>query len=193
MGFSYWEPVEMKISKEGLADIISYEGMTPTPYLDDYPGGTWTIGIGITASDGINVKAYLGKPPQSIETMVEQFRDRIQKYENGVNKAIKVDLTQQQFDALVGWHYNTGAISSSTLTKLINQGASESRIKEFWSNNYIKSNGHVMQGLIKRRKKEVETYFNGVYGDGMTTYVEANSKGKQLWSTAKEINILPYL
>lgn len=191
MGFSYWEPEQMKLSKQGLADIISYEGMTPTPYL--CPAGVWTIGIGITHNDGTNVKAMLGMEPMSIQEMIDQFKKKIVKYENGVNKAIKVDLTQQEFDALVSWHYNTGAISTSTLTKLINQGASKNKIATWWSSNYIKGGGRVLKGLITRRKKEVQTYLHGVYGNGKATYVPANSRGKQLYSQAKMVDIMPYL
>lgn len=183
----------MEVSKEGLAFIIGWEGMCPNPYLDDYPSGTWTIGIGITGFDGVDVKSYIGKPPQTMEEIVSQFKQHIKRYSDAVSSAIKRPIPQYQFDALVAWHYNTGRIASSDLTKLVNAKATDRLIVSWLTSHYVTSNGHVMKGLINRRKAEGEMFSKGKYGDGTAIYMLANTKGKQLSSTAKSINVIPYL
>lgn len=179
-----------ELSKEGTAFIIVQEGMTPQPYLDDYPGGTWTIGIGITASDGIDVKALRGSPPESIETMVGQFQHHVKRYEDEVNDVINVELTQQQFDALVSFHYNCGAINH--LASHINDGESSEDILTHLK-SYRLSNGHIMRGLVRRRNLEADIYLNGNYGDTTAQYIEANEEGRLLNSTIKYIDIMKYL
>jgi lysozyme len=64
--------------------------------------------------------------------------------------------TANQFDALVSFHYNTGAIAQAALTKLHKQGKFSEAAKEFgkWINNA----GKPMKGLIKRRAEEARLY-----------------------------------
>jgi GH24 family phage-related lysozyme (muramidase) len=115
--------VAMDISKYGLAEITSYEGVCTAPYLDS--GGVWTFGIGHTRFDGIKpIPEHMERGRDlSIEFCFELFQKTIQKYVDGVNKVLTVKVNQAQFDALVSFHYNTGKIGSSTLIKRINAGA----------------------------------------------------------------------
>ena len=63
---------------------------------------------------------------------------------------------QGQFDALVTFHYNTGAIAKATLTKLHRAGQFARAQAEF--GKWINAGGRVMQGLVKRRADEAELY-----------------------------------
>ena len=79
------------------------------------------------------------------------------KYADEVSRAIgDARTTQHQFDALVSFHYNTGAIATATLTKKHKAGDYAGAAKEFARWN--KSGGRVMAGLTRRRAAEAELY-----------------------------------
>jgi lysozyme len=183
----------MTLSKEGLAFIIYFEGMCSTPYLDDYPKGEWTIGIGITKYDGLNVKNLPRDKEMSIEEMIAQFKDRIKKYEDDVNRIIKQPMSQQEFDAFVSFHYNTGALGRSTAAKLFKDNKSKNSVVAALQ-LYNRDGGRVVQGLVRRRREESEIFIHGVYaGNGNASLTKADSKGRQLLKQAKTIYIMPYL
>ena len=52
-----------------------------------------------------------------------------------MTKNVKIPLTQNQFDALVSYTYNTGG--SDTLFKLINQKAPEEQIRKWFETKYV--------------------------------------------------------
>jgi GH24 family phage-related lysozyme (muramidase) len=81
-------------------------------------------------------------------------------YEKIVRAKIKVTLLQHQFDALVCFAYNPAGRMKS-VANFINEGkttAAMAKIKEG-----VTSGGKVMQGLVWRRKHEVNLYVNGIY------------------------------
>ena len=78
-------------------------------------------------------------------------------FERIVSSKIKLALTQNQFDALVSYTYNTGG--SDTLFKLINQKAPEEQIRKWFETKYITGGGRTLPGLIRRRKSESDLYF----------------------------------
>ena len=122
----------MKLSDKGLLEIAEHEGIVPAPYLDSV--GVWTFGVGHTKNAGGLDPAQMpkGMPEDfhaGLDLAVETFREDAKKYEDRVNKAIKVPLEQHEFDALVSFDLNTGGIHRAKLTKRINAGdqnASES-------------------------------------------------------------------
>ena len=74
-----------------------------------------------------------------------------------MNKAIgDAPTTQAQYDALVSFHYNTGAIATATLTKLHRQGKFAEAAGEF--GKWIHAGGKVLPGLVKRRAAEAALY-----------------------------------
>jgi lysozyme len=74
-----------------------------------------------------------------------------------VSKKIKIPITQNQFDSLVSYTYNTGG--SDTLFKLINKKAPEEQIRKWFETKYITANGVRLQGLVRRRKAESDLFF----------------------------------
>ena len=81
----------------------------------------------------------------------------MQRYADAVSRAIgTAPTTQNQFDALVSFHYNTGAIATATLTKKHKEGKYAAAKAEFarWNKNA----GKVMAGLVRRRAAEAELY-----------------------------------
>ena len=84
----------------------------------------------------------------------------IARHAADVAKAIgDAPTTQGQFDALVSFHYNTGAIARATLTARHKAGDYAGAGAEFARWN--KAGGKVMRGLVRRRAAEAELYAQG--------------------------------
>lgn len=175
----------MKVSNKGLVELASHEGLVLKPYLDSV--GVWTIGVGHTSGAGEPKPQDMPKDKEiSIHEAMEIFRKDIKKFEDRVNKAVKVPLKQHQFDALVSFDYNTGGIYKAKLTQSLNSG------------DYDKA-GDQFMGWVKppeirgRREKEQALFRSGRYGNGKVTLYDTNNAGKVLWSSGKSVDILSYL
>jgi lysozyme len=155
--FSQIEKTPHQISDIGLAFIKSQEGYSDYPYT--CLAGTVAIGYGSTTYE--NGKPVLLSDPPVTEAVADRlFRKKIHKYEKWVNKLVKTDINQNQFDALVSLSYNIGfgSIKRSQLLKLVNVNPNDPQIAtEFLK--WRKANGKVTKGLETRRQKEVELYF----------------------------------
>ena len=92
----------MKISTQGLIDIMSHEGICLDPYLDSV--GVWTIGVGQTKDDGIDPQH---SPRLTLQQAVDLFKTKIKNYTDAVD-ALHLDLTQSQYDALSSFCFNVG-------------------------------------------------------------------------------------
>ena len=114
-------------------------------------GTPWTIGWGSTGPD---IRKGV------IWTQAEcdaRFDRDILKYVNEVAQALgDAPTTPNQFDALVSFHYNTGAIDRASLTRLHRQGRFAEAQGEF--GKWIYNNGRVIPGLENRRSKEATLY-----------------------------------
>lgn len=149
----------MKTSLNGLCAILAHEAIVLRTYDDGV--GVLTIGAGHTAMAG-DPKPVPGLKI-SITEAINIFREDLVKYEADVKRSVRVPLEQHQFDALVSWHYNTGSISTATLTKKLNNRDIEGAAKEF--KRWNKGGGKVLRGLVKRRKEETAIFSNGDYGN----------------------------
>lgn len=151
----------MEIGDQGKALFREWEGVVPHVYLDS--GGAPTIGIGhlLTPSERSSGKLWLrGRPldyhdgmsAEDCEALLEQDLEPVQRCVNG---AVKVPLTQNQFDALVSFAFNVGndAFLNSTLLKRLNAG----RLDEVPSElaRWNRDNKRVVPGLVNRRNKEI--------------------------------------
>jgi GH24 family phage-related lysozyme (muramidase) len=147
----------MKIGNKGLRLIKEFEGCKLTAYK--CPAGVWTIGIGSTRyADGSAVKQ--GQTLANEEAALLLLSKTLTSYEHAVN-AIKVDLTQNEFDALVSLTYNIGAgnLASSTLVKMLKAGDSKAEIaKQFL--RWDKAGGKPLAGLTRRRNAEAELFLS---------------------------------
>lgn len=152
----------MQVSASFFALLEQFEGYRECPYLDT--AGVATIGIGTTRyPDGTKVS----------------MRDECIKHDKaifyatnavaGVEYAVtnlKLELNQNQFDALVSFVYNvgSGAFSSSTLLKKLKVNPSDPSIRgEFlkWCKVRNPKTGElgVSDWQVKRRTKEAQLYF----------------------------------
>lgn len=151
----------MKISEAGLRFLMDREGFRNDAYVDPATGGEpITIGVGHTDPG----KIKLGMRWTDAEVM-DALRSDVAKFERSVNAAVKVPLTQHQFDALVDFAFNEGEFalayggahgSQSTLLRLLNAGDYVGADHEFIKWNV--ANGHMMGGLTTRRKLEAEMF-----------------------------------
>jgi lysozyme len=96
----------------------------------------------------------------SKERAFEMFKEIADRFAKAVSQSVTSSITQTQFNALVSFAYNVGVANfkKSTLLKLVNANPNDPKIKnEFMK--WTKANGVVLNGLIKRRNEESNTYF----------------------------------
>ena len=138
----------MRISEEGKDLIKSFEGCRLNAYKCS--AGVPTIGYGNTYypnGDKVQMNDVI-----TLEQAKELFDDLIVRYERIVNSKLKVEVKQNEFDALVSHTYNTGG--STTLFRLVNAKADKDKIKNWFTTKYITANGKRLKGLVIRRQKE---------------------------------------
>ena len=183
----------MNLSKEGLAELASFECICLKPYLDS--GGEKTVGIGATRSDIPDLAMWSWDREISIEQAVELYKKGLQKYVAAVNKAItKLEVSQTLFDALVSICFNIGVsgMAKSTFIKKVNADAPLREIvaaMAMWN----KDNGKVVQGLINRRKKEADLILTGEYSSGGKVPLVPVVGRKPVYRQGKLINLMEYL
>lgn len=125
------------------------------------PAGRWTIGVGLTAASGVVV------PKSGMVITKEESQRLLQRalqlnYEPAVEKAMGKPR-QAEFDAGVGFHFNTGAIARATWVKLWRKGGAPwgdiRRALLAWN----RGGGKVLPGLTSRRKREFDMLKDGTY------------------------------
>lgn len=155
--------VQRKTSDSGIRLMEEFEGFAkvlPDGRVQAYPdpgtgGAPWTIGFGST-TDEVG-KAIAPGTIWTRERAEKRFARDLERFEREVAQAIGgAPTTQAQFDALVSFHYNTGAIGSATLTKKHIAGDYAGAKAEFARWN--RAGGRVMTGLTRRRAAEAELY-----------------------------------
>lgn len=146
----------MQISQDGVDLIKSLEGFRPDPYNDS--AGFATIGYGTLIGKRPVCQADHDKWPDGIsrEDAEQLLRGHIQSaVEPVINTAVKVPLSQNQFDALCSFVYNlgSGAFKSSTLLKVINASQFDQVASQF--RRWVNAGGHEIEGLKNRREREI--------------------------------------
>jgi lysozyme len=140
----------VNISQNGVDLIKRFEGCRLKAYR--CPAGVLTIGYGHTGSDVSNGMVI------SQEKAENMLKMDLAVHCNNVTKLVKVPLNQNQFDALVSFEYNVGygALSTSTLLRLLNQGKYTEASKQF--ERWVYAGGKPLEGLKKRRIAEKELF-----------------------------------
>ena len=134
----------MKISKEGLDLIKSFEGCRLKAYKAHFTEKYYTIGWGHYGPD---VSSDMVITQEAADKMLisdmKPYEDKVNKYDN------KYDWSQNEFDALVSFCYNIGNIDQLT--------ANGSRDKKTIADKmllYVNCNGYKLPGLVRRRNAE---------------------------------------
>lgn len=147
----------MKLDNNGYKLITGFEGLRLTPYLCS--ARIPTIGYGNTYyPNGKHVTLLDEKITQ--EQAFEMFKEVADRFALAVNRQLKKEVTQNQFNSLVSFAYNvgTGNFASSTLLNKVNINPNDLSIKtEFLKWNKV--NKTAIKGLTIRRNQEQINYF----------------------------------
>lgn len=153
------------IGGEGITLIKTFEGCArkredglfeayPDPGTGDEP---WTIGWGATHMSGRKVCREDIISQAEADALLEEH---LARYAAEVVRALAgAPTSPAQFDALVSFHYNTGAIARATLTRKHCAGDYAGAAREF--RRWNKAGGRVMRGLTRRREAEAALYLQG--------------------------------
>jgi lysozyme len=145
----------MKASQKCFNIIKEFEGCKLAAYL--CPAGKWTIGYGSTFyGDGTPVTKNRTLPTE--KAAIALLAATIGQYEKAVNN-VGVELTQNEFDALVCLCYNIGAgnFEKSTLVKMLKAGNPKSEVAAQFL-RWNKAGGKELAGLTRRRSAELELF-----------------------------------
>jgi lysozyme len=144
----------MKMTSKGLALIKRYEGFRSRAYRDAV--GVWTIGYGHTSRAGPpNVSAGMVISRKQAEKILTRDIDR---FARTIRPMIKVDLTNEQFSALVSFAYNVGpaGFARSSVLKAVNAGQFDNVPHRL--SLWVKAGGRTLKGLVRRRAAEGELF-----------------------------------
>jgi lysozyme len=148
----------MQTSAQGVAALEHEEGVVLRAYRD--PVGVLTIGAGLTAASGV-----IKPKPGMVITAAEASRllqlALRRNYEPAVAKAMP-GAKQHEFDAGVGFHFNTGAIDRATWVKRWRAKAGRAAITGQLI-RWNKAGGKVLPGLTRRRAREADMLFDAKY------------------------------
>lgn len=114
-------------------------------------GSPWTIGWGETGPGIVRGLRW------TQEYADHRFELALSKRERTVERLAKVPITDNEFGALVAFEYNTGALASSTLLRLLNAGKPREVVAEEFG-KWVRANGRIMNGLIRRRAAERDLF-----------------------------------
>lgn len=174
----------LKTSPRGIFGLVLHEGIVPGPYRDSV--GVWTWGVGHTAAAGSPPEPAAmprGVPSDLDSTLREVFRVfriDLAKYEEDVRAALKVSVKQHEFDALVSFHYNTGAIARATLVKDLNAGRRDAAASGFMS-------WKKPPEIIPRRQAEQRLFRDGVYPSGRASVWSVTAAGRVIWTPLRKM------
>lgn len=155
-------PAPRAIGQAGLALIKRFESCAKRrsdggfeAYPDPATGGDpWTIGWGATGS---------GIERGTVWTQAQcdaRLEADLARFAREVTKALDgAPTSEAQFDALVSFHYNTGAIARATLTRRHKAGELAQAAAEFAK--WVHAGGRRLNGLVRRRAAEAELYRRG--------------------------------
>lgn len=176
---------EMKLSAKGCEFLALQEGFRTEAYRD--PAGLLSIGVGhlltqqerVTGRIEINGESirYGGKGLTKKQVMDLLGQD-VGRFEAVVNKHVKVELRQNEFDALVSLAFNIGACAfkESTLVKKLNVGEMLAVPTEIL--RWDKSGGKRLRGLTRRREAEARLFSEGYMGEGRADEVPTSPKSE---------------
>ena len=142
----------MKVSKDGIDLIKKFEGLR----LDAYrcPAGKPSIGYGHL--EGVFEGQKISKDEADF-----LLQEDLKTFEQGLCKMLnaeELNVTQNQFDALISFAFNLGlsALAGSTLWRLFTHGDIQGAADEF--PKWIYAGGKPLEGLKRRRQAERELF-----------------------------------
>ena len=141
----------MKTSQRGLELIKEYEGIRFKPYRDCV--GLFTVGVGHLIGDGTVLPDSWNRTFTLGEVNDLLVAD-VRKFELGLARYINVELSQNQYDAIIDFCFNLGlgTFQRSSVRQAINRRDKTGVVKNLL--RYNKAGGKVIPQLDNRRKAE---------------------------------------
>lgn len=149
-----------QLSDYGLHKIEGYEGYgrelpdgSCTAYQDKYHGELDDVTIGFGCTEGVEMGMIWTRAKADLA-----FRRELAKHEAAINRMVTVELSQNQFDAMVSLSYNVGigAVERSSVLKRLNKGNVNGAAQAFYL--YNRAGGGIVQGLVARRASEAALF-----------------------------------
>ncbi len=150
----------MKISQQGIDMIKGFEGLR----LDAYDDGTgvWTIGWGSTGMVNSGDRITIEQAEKLLAIDIEQADNKASKFVDMDAWALRPNLIQARFDALVSFCMNIGGVKTgSKLWRRLMYGPLDAVPAVLME--YINAGGKPMEGLRKRRNAEAHLWETGQY------------------------------
>jgi len=141
----------MKTSERGLQLIKAYEGIRLKPYRDCV--GLYTVGVGHLIGNGTVLPDSWNRT-FTIEEVNELLVADVRKFELGLARYVNVELSQNQFDAIIDYCFNLGlgTFQRSSVRQAINRRDKAGVVRNLL--RYNKAGGKVVSQLDNRRKAE---------------------------------------
>lgn len=181
------------VGPHGLALIKSFESFVGYPYDDlvivhgKYPEwhggplrGTATVGYGHTNAARDPLKVVPGLRLTEGEAIAILHNDLSECVEQ-INKALRVPVTQGQFDALCSFTFNCGWGNGRNIVAIVNRGNYDGARAAF--GRYTRSKGEVLRGLVRRRAAEQH-----LWDDAYEMAHEASPKDNEAVLTPKQVD-----
>jgi len=144
------------IDQAGLDFIKQEEGCVLHPYRDQ--AGVPTIGIGMTYYPDTGKTVTMNDPHLTQEQADNLFLLMVKPRLHTVSTLTREDLTQNQYNALVDFEYNTGHLNGSTLLKLVNAKQDPAPGFLMWDKIHVDGVLKEDEGLKERREREIKLY-----------------------------------
>lgn len=147
-------------SDKAVAILKEWEGFSPTQYWDVKH---YSIGYGTTCAKD---EYPNGITRAEAEQLLRQYLKGAENSVNAFAAKYNLELTQEQFDALILFSYNlgTGWIGGDGAFKnAVIAGKTGNEMINYFT-QYCHAGGEVKTSLINRRLTEADLYLNGYYG-----------------------------
>lgn len=151
------------MGSNGIDLLTAFEGFSSTCYKDSV--GVWTIGYGHACQDSNDELPQYGVTCHSgycsgtlTEAQGEEvLNDDLKGFQSCVQSAVKVDITQNQFDAMVSFAYNVGCsgFQTSTLLSELNAGKLTDKEAQY---QFTRWHSGCIGGLERRRFAESQLF-----------------------------------
>lgn len=127
--------------------VAGFEGLYTHPYRDIV--GVRTVCYGETAADGVDLNRDYTKAE-----CLELLKNSLPRYDAGIRRCIRADMSPQVEAAVVSLAYNVGvsAVCRSSVVRLLNAGDTRGACNAFMA--FTHAGGRVVQGLVNRRTQE---------------------------------------
>lgn len=157
------------IGAKGIELTKVSEKFESRPYL--CPAGVWTQGFGNTRNPDTRERITRNSPIINLATAERWLKTSYEKiYAPIADELTRDDLTQDEFDAVADFVFNTGGYYLDKrsgkrfpykLFTLINNRTSDEELRAYWTQCAITAGGKKLNGLVTRRQREVDLFLDG--------------------------------